>query len=297
MIKELIDIVGVGNIKQEFDLKNCSSFGIGGCATFYATPDTIDGLFDLISFAEINSIRYKVIGNATNLLFSDDGFDGLVISTRKIVNIVLGGENIVLASAGAALASVLNFSKTNSLSGLEFAVGIPGSVGGAIVMNAGAGDGDISKVIKSVTVIENGDIRVLEKNQLDFGYRSSYFNSHKNAVILFAEFELINTNDISSVNEKIQANLEKRRQTQPQAPSAGCVFKKCGETPAGLLIDQAGLKGLRVGGAMVSDIHANFIVNTGQATSKDVKKLIGIIKSEVWAKFNKSLELEIELID
>lgn len=297
MIKQLAELVGEHNIHPCYPLKDCSSFGIGGEAKFFATPTSVHDLFNLIDYAENNSIRFRVIGNGTNLLFSDNGFNGIVISTQKLDEIEILNENTFLVSAGTSLAKLIHHAYEEGLSGLEFAVGIPGTLGGAIVMNAGAGESDISAVIKSVTILESGGIRVLERESLKFSYRSSYFLSHPSAVILFAEIELNRNYTKDEIKKRMQDNLERRNRTQPKKRSAGCVFKKCGETPAGYLIDQSGLKGKQIGGARVSEIHANFIVNEGNASAKDVKKLIGLIETEVYKKYKKNLELEIEIIE
>lgn len=297
MIEQIRGIVGKFNIHENYSLKKCSSFGIGGDAKYYATPDSIDTLFNLICLAEKNGVKYKVIGNATNILFGDNGFNGLIISTRKICSITLIDDETILASAGASLYSVLTLAKSNNLEGLEFAVGIPGSVGGAIVMNAGAGDGSISLITKSVTVLDNGDIKTLTGEELEFGYRSSCFLKNKSIVILFAEFVLKKQTDSKMIEQKIADNLKRRRETQPRGKSAGCVFKKSNNTPAGLLIDNAGLKGTTIGDAKVSEVHGNFIINNGNAKAEDVKKLIKLINNKIWEKYNIQLELEIEIIE
>lgn len=283
-------------LQKNYALKNCTSFGIGGPAKYFASPSTNDELFNLLYYASKNNLSYKIIGNGTNILFADHGFDGLIISTKKLNTVEIVGKQLILASAGASLASVIAKAKENSLTGLEFAVGIPGTVGGAIVMNAGAGGGDISLVTRSVTVIEQGCIKTLFKDELNFAYRSSYFTTHKNSVILFAELEL-QKGIKREIEEKMQINLNKRLSSQPKEKSAGCVFKKCGEVPAGLLIDNAGLKNLRIGDARVSEIHANFIVNDGNASAQDVKKLIQDVKRAVWNKYKLNLQLEIEIIE
>lgn len=297
MIKQFFSGSAFGEVYKDFKLAKVTSFKIGGKANLYATPRTIDELFNLIEQAEESCVKYKIIGNGTNLVFSDDGFDGLVISTKKLNELERFGERSFLVGAGAMLSSLTIRALNEGLSGLEFAVGIPGTLGGAIVMNAGANGGDISSVIKSVTVLENGGIRVLEKEKLEFGYRSSYFLSHPTSIILFAEIELTSFNSKEIIEQRMKQNLEKRLLTQPREPSAGCVFKKVGDKSAGQLIEEAGLKGFKVGGAEVSSVHANFIVNTGTATTKDVLKLIKTIKTEVYKKFGVELELEVEIID
>ena len=297
MIKQFFSGGAVGEVYKDFKLAKVTSFKIGGEASLYATPRTIDELFNLIEQAEENCVKYKIIGNGTNLVFSDEGFNGLVISTKILTELERFGERSFLVGAGVMLSTLTIRALNEGLSGLEFAVGIPGTLGGAIVMNAGANGGDISSVVKSVTVLENGGIRVLEKEKLEFGYRSSYFLSHPTSIILFAELELISFNEKEIIEQRMKQNLERRLLTQPKEPSAGCVFKKVGEKSAGQLIEEAGLKGFKVGGAEVSLVHANFIVNTGSATTKDVLKLIKIIKTEVYKKFGVELELEVEIID
>lgn len=297
MIKQLQDIVGEKNLFCDYPLKDCCSFGIGGTALFYATPESIDGLFNLVEFATKHSLRYKIIGNGTNLLFSDNGFKGLIISTKKLIAVSVVEDNKMLASAGVCLSSLIHISQKNGLCGLEFAVGIPGTLGGAIVMNAGAEGSEISSVIESVTIIENGDIRVLTNSQLDFGYRSSYFLSNPTSIILFAELKLNPINSLEQIKDRMKKNLYRRNSTQPKQKSAGCVFKKCEDIPAGLLIDQAGLKGQMIGGAKVSEVHANFIVNENNATAKDVKSLIKLVQQKVYKQFKKTLQLEIEIIE
>lgn len=296
MVKQLRAIVGKDNLKINYSLKKCSSFGIGGNATYFATPCSLDDLFNLIDFAEKEFLSYKIIGNGTNILFSDNGFKGLIISTKKIASCVISDETKIFAGAGANLSTVIKLAKNNSLSGLEFAVGIPGSIGGAVVMNAGTKEGEMSDVVRSVTVLENGDIRTIEQSQLEFSYRHSYFFNNKKAIILFVELELTKST-IDEIEYNMNNAITHRLKTQPKEKSAGCVFKKCGEIPAGLLIDQAGLKGVCVGGAKVSEVHANFIVNSNDATAKDVKQLIKKVKNKVLDKYNLELELEIEIIE
>lgn len=297
MIKQIVEIVGKTNIKEHYSLKRCTSFGIGGEARVFVTPDNITAMFNLLKFVRQNRLRYKVVGNGTNLLFGDSMFDGMIISTKKLSSVMLVSENEILASSGTPLPKIIAIAKENNLSGLEFAVGIPGSVGGAIVMNAGAEGGDISSVLKSVTIIDRDEIKTVESSNLEFGYRTSWFLQHPQAIILFAEFELAQNLSGEKISERMESYQKRRFLTQPKERSAGCVFKKCGEFPAGWLIDKAGLKNLKIGDARVSDVHANFIVNDGNATSQDVKKLIEKVRSSVWEKFQLKLELEIEIID
>lgn len=297
MIKQIVEIVGKTNIKEHYSLKNCTSFGIGGEARVFVTPDNITAMFNLLKFVRQNRLRYKIVGNGTNLLFGDSMFDGVIISTKKLASVMLVSQDEILASSGTPLPKIIAIAKENNLSGLEFAVGIPGSVGGAIVMNAGAEGGDISSVLKSVTIIDRDEIKTVESSNLEFGYRSSWFLQHPQATILFAEFKLAQNSSSEKILERMENYQKRRFLTQPKERSAGCVFKKCGEFPAGWLIDKAGLKNLKIGDARVSGVHANFIVNDGNATSKDVKELIEKVRSSVWEKFQLKLELEVEIID
>lgn len=297
MIKQIVEIVGTTNVKENYPLVDCTSFGIGGKARIFATPDNITSMFNLLKFIRQTGLRYKVIGNGTNLLFSDQGFDGVIVSTKKMSSVMLVAPDEILASGGAPLPRVISLARENALAGFEFAVGIPGSVGGAVAMNAGAEGSDISSVLKSVTVIDGEEIKTLNLSELEFGYRTSWFLSHPQVTILYAEFKLTKSLSYEKIAEQMESFQMRRFLTQPKARSAGCVFKKCGEFPAGWLIDKAGLKNCKIGGARVSDIHANFIVNDGGATSEDVKNLIKKIKSTVWRMFQLELELEIEIIE
>lgn len=297
MIKQIMEIVGKANVIEDYPLEKCTSFGIGGRAKIFVTPDNITAMFNLLKFVSKNQLRHKVIGNGTNLLFSDTGFDGVIISTKKLSSVMLVAPDTILASCGASLPRVITLARENSLTGFEFAVGIPGSVGGAIAMNAGAEGGDVSSVLKSVTLIDKEIIKTLNSSQLKFGYRTSWFLCHPQAVILYAEFKLTKSWSNEKISERMENYRLRRSLTQPKGRSAGCVFKKCGEFPAGWLIDRAGLKNCKIGGARVSDIHANFIVNDGDATSEDVKRLIEKIQSTIWKLFQLKLELEIEIIE
>lgn len=296
MIEQIKDIVGENNIQQNYSLKNCCSIKVGGNAKYFVTPESVDALFGLIDFLEKEGTRFRVIGNGTNIVFNDNGFNGVIISTKKLDTIILYGEDGLLVSAGTMLSKVMNVSVDNNLSGLEFTAGIPGTVGGAIVMNAGASGFSVSDIVKNVTIYCNGDIKTIDTSECKFGYRTSRFLVDKSAVIIYAELKLKKELSNEKIKETIKSNLLKRRATQPTEPSAGCVFKKCGDLPAGYLIDHAGLKGTAIGGAQISNVHANFIVNTGGASCENIKNLIELIETKIYDEYSLELQKEIEII-
>lgn len=294
MIEKIKKIVGHNNVKVNYPLKELSTFKIGGIAKAILIPQAFEELFKLVDLLTESRARFKVVGNASNILFGDAFIDSYIILMSGLKGYELISENSLIACAGAGVGELMWFCQRNGLSGLEFTAGIPGTVGGAVKMNAGANGKDFSSVVKSVTFLEDGFIKTKNKQELDFDYRSSYFSSNSSAIILFAELELL-TSPKEQIYDTIMYNLEKRRKTQPKEYSAGSVFKKTIIGPAGFIIDNLGLKGKQMGSAQISPIHANFIVNNGSATSKDVENLIEFIKQEVKQKLNIKLELEIEI--
>ena len=294
LAKKLSNIVGEKNLILDAPLKDICTYGIGGKAKYLVYPTNFQDCFDVVKLAELNDVKYKIVGNASNLLFVDDGFDGIIIGTKKINECIILPDNKILASAGTMLSKLLAVSIENELSGLEFLFGIPATVGGAILNNSGANGNEIKNVLLSVTYYENGEIKTESVDQLDLSYRHSKFTK-KNAIIMFAEFKL-KKGKKQDILQTISDFKNKRQNSQPTQKSAGCVFKKCGDYPAGLLIDKAGLKGTTVGGARISEVHANFFVNFGNASSNDILQLIEIAKKEIKEKYNKDLQLEIEVV-
>ncbi len=268
-----------------------TSFCIGGPADVLINVPCVDSLPEIIKAANSFEIPTLIIGNGSNLLVSDKGIDGAVI---KICDeTVLVENNVMTCSAGAKFTRVSAVARDNSLKGLEFAFGIPGTVGGAVFMNAGAYGGEVKNVITRCTSL-NSDGVVVTRNadELELGYRTSAFKSN-GEVILKAEFTLCEGNkaEISSVMEDF---MNRRKQKQPlELPSAGSTFKRPEGYFAGALIEQCGLKGYRVGGAAVSEKHAGFVVNLGGATCDDVLRLVEHIKTVVFKNFGVTLETEI----
>lgn len=276
-----------------------TSFRIGGPARRMAFPASGEQLVLLLAEAERLGARLLVIGNGTNLLCPDAGLDRLVIDTSAALNRVeSAGPDTVTAEAGASLARAADFACRQGLAGLEFAHGIPGTVGGAVCMNAGAYGGEMRQVVQAVTVLfpEEG-IRTLSGGDLAFGYRRSFLTDRPDAVVLRAVFRLA-PGDPDEIRQQMRELMERRRASQPlDLPSAGSTFKRPEGYFAGTLIDQCGLKGLTVGGAQVSEKHAGFIVNRGGATSADVRELIRRVQARVLDATGVRLEPEVRIID
>ena len=292
------DYLGDMPLLRDEPLSRHSSFRIGGAAKRFALPADSQQLILLENFARKCGARPLLIGNGTNILFPDEGLDRLVISTREMAEVREGAnEREITADAGASLAKTALFACQRGLAGLAFAHGIPGSVGGAVCMNAGAYGGEMRQVVKSVTLLfpEEG-IRTLTGEEMQFGYRRSLLNDRPDAVVLSATFALTkgSTDDIRA---EMDALMEKRRASQPlELPSAGSTFKRPAGHFAGTLIEQTGCKGLQVGGAQVSVKHAGFVVNVGNAMAKDVKDLIALVQKRVFDATGVTLEPEVKII-
>lgn len=275
-----------------------STFLIGGNAGLAVFPKTAEQLVFSVREAIALGQRYSVIGNASNVLFSDSGFDGAVIFTSGCKEISIKG-NLITAECGASFTHLSSLAAKNSLSGLEFAYGIPGTVGGAVYMNAGAYGGQISDVLVSSTLLDasSGEIKILSAKDQEFGYRTSIYCKNEDLIILSASLEL-SAGKETEIRERMEELMRQRKEKQPlELPNAGSTFKRPVGYFAGKLIEDAGLKGFSVGGAQISEKHAGFIVNTGGATANDVLRLIEHTKEAVMNKFGVMLECEIKYID
>ena len=274
-----------------------TSFRIGGPAKRMAFPETGEQLVLLRHFAAECGTRVLVIGNGTNLLAPDEGLDALVINTSGMNRLTLLEGSRIEAGAGAPLARLADFACKNSLTGLEFAHGIPGTVGGAVCMNAGAYDGEMKQVLESVTALfpEEG-VRTLSWEELDLSYRHSLFTDRPDGVVLSAVFRL-SAGDPEAIRARMVELMQRRKASQPlEYPSAGSTFKRPVGHFAGGLIQQCGLKGLTVGGAQVSEKHAGFLINLGGATCADVLELIRQVQERVLAETGVRLEPEVRII-
>lgn len=278
-------------IRENESLAIHSTMRVGGNARLAAFPRDAEELRSLVSLAKAHGIRHIIVGNASNILFDDKGFDGLVIFTTAMRSIEWNGDTVT-AACGASLTGLSAAATKKGLSGLEFAFGIPGTIGGAVYMNAGAYGSEISAVLTESTYLGSEEFLTRSAEEHRFGYRTSIYRS-TNDIILSATFRLT-PDDPAEIAARAEQNMTSRRSKQPlEYPNAGSVFKRPEGAFPGALIEKAGLKGLRVGGAEISEKHANFIVNRGGATASDVLKLVDTARREVYQKFGISLETEI----
>lgn len=285
----------INDIKIDEKLSEYVNFKVGGPADILLIPNSKEQVIKSIKICKENNITFYLIGNGSNILVRDGGFRGVVLSLKNVKNIYVDGEKIE-AECGVMLKEVSDKAIENSLTGFEFACGIPGTIGGAVFMNAGAYDGEISKVIESAEVIdENCNIIRLSREELDFGYRSSLVMK-KGYTVLSAVFKL-EKGQVKTIKELIEDLTNKRESKQPlEYPSAGSTFKRPTGYFAGKLIQDAGLKGYSIGGAAVSEKHSGFVINKGNATAKDITDLIKHIQDEVKKQFGVDLHPEVRII-
>jgi UDP-N-acetylmuramate dehydrogenase len=287
-----------GELLHDEPLRKHTSYRIGGPADLYVRSEKQEQLCGWIRLARELGEPYLIIGGGTNLLVGDKGFRGLVVENRCL-NFTWDAESpIVHSEAGVPLALLARQTAKHGLAGLEWAVGIPGTVGGAIVNNAGAYSQAVANVVSRVTILDGrGSIRDLPLEELKLDYRTSRFRDQEASgdVILSTDFTLT-PESTKALEERMARYDALRRAQQPRKPSAGSVFKNPPGLSAGQLIEQAGLKGRRLGNAQVSPRHANYIVNLGAAKAEDVLGLIKLVRQEIWQRFGVELELEIELV-
>lgn len=274
-----------------------TSFHIGGPADLFCAPKDITELGQVVALARACGVRHYLLGNGSNTLFSDQGFRGIVISTKGLNQPVQFQGEGILCQAGVPLNLLCRDVCEEGLSGLEFAYGIPGSVGGAVYMNAGAYGGEMKDVLVSVTFLdETGNIRSLPASELELGYRTSIFQ-RKDWCILSALLRL-KQGDKETIRAAMEEHMESRRAKQPlEYPSAGSTFKRPAGAFAGALIQECGLRGYRVGGAAISEKHCGFVVNLGNATCADVVQLCQDVSGQVEAKTGYHLEREIKIVE
>lgn len=268
------------------------SMRIGGPAQYLVEPRTEQDLEETLIWARSQSLPYLMLGGGTNVLFPDDGYPGIVIRTHHLIEVQIEGR-MATAQCGASLTELAHHLSGIGLSGLEWASGIPGTIGGAVVMNAGTRDGDIASVLSSVHILATEGVQELPAEQLELGYRTSSLLTGKlEGVILKATFTL-QENDPQHCLSREREILETRRQTQPTGASSGCIFKNPESGPtAGELLDRAGCKVMRVDQAFVSPQHANFIINEGENNAEDVLTLIEQMRAQVRSFSGVMLDLE-----
>ena len=297
LIKAFIEKNNIGKYEENVSLAKHTTYRVGGNAKIFVYPKNKEKLINLLNFLKNNKIKYKILGNGSNTLFSDKEYDGVIIKLDCFDNIKYF-RNTVTAEAGVNLIKLSNQTVKKGLAGLEFATGIPGTVGGAIYMNAGAYKSDMGYITKSAKVLTpNLEVIVMTNKELDFHYRTSFLQKNKDYICLEATFEL-RKNDKNLLLEIVEDRKKRRIESQPlEYPSAGSVFRNPENLFAGKLIEDLGYKGYSIGGAKVSEKHANFIINYNNATSKDIKDLIEFIKKEVKEKYDVDLKVEQEFVN
>ena len=275
-----------------------TSFKTGGNADIFVKLISEEEVKFVLQYAKQNQIPITIIGNGTNLLVRDGGIRGIVIQLDlKNIEVINYDEKLIIkASSGVSLARLSNIAKDNCATGLEFAIGIPGTLGGAIKMNAGAYGAEMQNIIKTTIYIDfNGNIRTIENKEHEFEYRNSVF-SKIDGIILESMIELPKGN-LEEIESKMKENMKSRIEKQPvDKPSAGSTFKRGNGYITAQLIDECGLKGYQIGGAKVSTKHAGFVINEGNATSKDILDLIEYIQEKVYERFNVKIEPEVQII-
>lgn len=294
---KLEEIVGKDKVKYNEKMSKYTTMRVGGPCDCIVFPDEISKIKEVIDFCKNENITFFVIGNGSNLLVKDEGIHGVVIKLgHRFSKIELDGEYI-LAYAGATMPALSQLAKKNSLKGLEFACGIPGTIGGGVKMNAGAYGSQISDILYEVTYMdEKEEIKTIKNKDCSFEYRKSIFTINPNYVILSAKFKLERGN-IDEIENKMKENSLARKAKQPlEYPNFGSVFKRPEGYFVGKLVDDAGLRGYKIGGAQVSTKHTGFIVNVDNATCKDVLDLIGYVQITVYNKFNVKLTPEVIII-
>ena len=284
-------------VVKDAPMKKYTSFRCGGNASVLVIPDSVETLKKTINFCNLNSVKPLIIGNGSNLLVTDNGINGVVIKIGSdISKIELLDETTIRCEAGASLKSLCMFALENSLSGLEFAYGIPGTLGGAVYMNAGAYGGEMKDVLVSTTHIDsNGEFGELTQENLELVYRGSAYTDNDYTIV--SAVMKLKKADKKDIKEAMDDKLQKRKDKQPlEYGSAGSTFKRPTGYFAGALIEQSGLKGYTVGGAQVSEKHAGFVINKDNATATDVINLIRDVQKIVYEKHGVMLETEVKII-
>lgn len=285
--------------KPNEPLASRTTFRIGGTADLLIEARTISELIETVRLARQSGIPFFILGNGSNILVPDAGFRGLVIENQCAqfwLDVAEPGRAILHVESGAPLPSIANRMARQGWAGLEWAIGVPGTMGGAVVSNAGAHGACLADHLLKVSILDAINIvRELQKSEVQFDYRTSRFKRGKSEIVLSADFELTR-DDPQKCIARMNEYTEHRRRTQPTEASVGSMFKNPTGDYAGRLIDTAGLKGARVGNVQVSKVHANFFVNLGGATARDVLALIELVRERVRDKFGIELELEIEIV-
>ena len=296
-IEEKINKKKIGKIEKNVSLSKYTTYKAGGKAKLIVYPKNIDKLVELLKLLKEDNVGYKILGNGSNLIFNDTLYKDVLIKLNEINHLDIH-DTTVIAGAGCSLINVAMKTANLGLTGMEFATGIPGTIGGAIYMNAGAYKSDMGYITTNVTVLTN-DLKIitLTNSEMDFHYRSSYLQKHKDYICLEAVLKLTK-GDRKEIEEITKERRERRMESQPlEYPSAGSVFRNPEGMYAGKLIEDLGLKGLTKGGAEVSLKHANFVINKDGATAKDIHDLIVFVHDAVLDRYGVDLKIEQEFVN
>ena len=297
-ILEEIKLLDVGKMEENVSLKKYTTYRAGGNARCIVYPKNTKCLISLLTFLKERRVPFKILGNGSNLLFSDKDYEGVLVRLNEFNKIKFLGRRKIRVGAGYSLIKLSLLAAKKGLTGLEFAAGIPGTVGGAIYMNAGAYKSDMGYVVESVKVLTpEAKVITLVNKEMQFHYRSSFLQTHPGYVCLEVVLQL-KVGKKEAIEEVIRERRQRRLESQPlEYPSAGSVFRNPPDNFAGKLIEDAGLKGTKKGGAMVSDKHANFIVNYKEAKASDIKYLIDTCHDEVLKKYGIDMKIEQEFVN
>ena len=292
--RHLKEIINEKNILIDEPMKRHTTFRIGGPADYFIMPEGIKEVKDVVTLCRQEKMPYYIMGNGSNLLVGDKGYRGVIIQIYKNMNVITVTGSTVAAQAGALLSKVAGAAYESGLAGFEFASGIPGTIGGAVMMNAGAYGSEMKDRILSATVLtDENEVRILGKEELELGYRTSVI-ARKGYLVLTVELGL-ETGDQREIKKQLDILKDERVSKQPlEYPSAGSTFKRPEGHFAGKLIQDSGLKGFQVGGAQVSEKHSGFVINKDQATAADVVSLMEQVREKVYQQFGVSLEPEVK---
>lgn len=297
-VLETIESENLGKYEENVSLKKYTTYKVGGKASIVVYPKNVECLIKLLKVIKEENVKYKVLGNGSNVLFSSKKFEGVIIKLDEFNDIKFLSHNKIRVGAGYSLMKLCIQACKRSLAGLEFAAGIPGNVGGSVYMNAGAYKSDMGYVVQSVKVL-TPDLRIitLENKEMNFHYRSSFLQTHKDYICIEVTFKL-QKGKKELIEEVIKERKQRRISSQPlEYPSAGSVFRNPEGMFAGQLIEDAGIKGMKKGGAMVSDKHANFVVNCKDAKAEDIKYLIDYAHDKVLEKYKVDMKIEQEFVN
>ena len=296
-MKTELEKINCGKVLENCSLKQYTTYRAGGIADYIVFPESIEQLKNLMSYLKEKNIKHKVVGYGSNLLFSDGGYRGVLIKLDALHTCEFYGTKVVVGAGYPLMKLAIKAAKLG-LTGLEFAAGIPGTIGGAIYMNAGAYKSDMGYIVSEIKVLTPElTVKTMYNRELEFHYRTSFLQTHPGYICL--EATLILTKGTEAAIRSVMEDRKKRRlMTQPlEYPSAGSVFRNPEGVAAGKLIEDCGLKGMRIGGAEVSRKHANFIINVDHANANDIRKLILTVQDTVWKKKKVKLKCEQEFVD